>query len=103
MLTSENEALLVWWDTFFVLYLCLDILNRVRRLNIEGDRLTSQSLDEDLHSTSEAENQVKSRFFLDVVIAQGTTIFELFASEDEALLVWWDSFFVLDFCLDIFN
>ena len=46
---------------------------------------------------------MKSRFFLDVVIAQGTTIFELFASEDEALLVWWDTFFVLNFCFDIFN
>jgi len=34
-------------------------------------------------------------FLLDVVVAQSTAIFQLFPSEDQTLLVWWDAFFVL--------
>jgi hypothetical protein len=37
---------------------------------------------------------------LDVVVRQCTAIFELFAGEDQALLVGWDAFFVLDLALD---
>ena len=29
------------------------------------------------------------------------TIFELFPGKDETLLVWWDSFFILDFGFDV--
>jgi len=37
------------------------------------------------------------------VVAGGgrVTIFELFSGKDETLLVWWDSFFVLDFGFDV--
>eukprot|EP00731_Ephydatia_muelleri_P024512 Em0016g783a len=35
------------------------------------------------------------------MIAQGTTVFKLFASEDESLLVWWNAFLVLDLGLHI--
>ena len=38
---------------------------------------------------------------MDVVVAQGSAIFELLAGEDEALLVRGDAFFVLDFRLDV--
>ena len=44
---------------------------------------------------------MQGRFLLDIVIAKGASIFELFASEDETLLVGWDAFFVLDLGLDI--
>jgi len=40
---------------------------------------------------------------LDIVIGEGSTILELFTGKDKTLLVWWDSFFVLDFGLDIFD
>jgi len=46
---------------------------------------------------------VKSRFFLDVVISKGSTVFELFTGEDKSLLVRRDTFFVLDFSFDVFN
>ena len=36
-----------------------------------------------------------------LLVAQGTTIFELLAGEDEALLVGGDALFVLDLGLDI--
>lgn len=39
----------------------------------------------------EPENEVKSRLFLDVVVAQGSSVFELFTCEDQALLIWWNS------------
>ena len=46
---------------------------------------------------------MKRRLFLDVVVAQSAAVFELFASENEALLVGRDAFFVLDFGLDVLD
>ena len=46
---------------------------------------------------------MKSGLLLDVVVTQGAAVFELLAGEDEALLVWGDSFLVLDLSLDVFN
>jgi len=46
---------------------------------------------------------VESRFFLDVVIGESSTVFELFTSEDKSLLIWWDTFFILDLSFDVFN
>ncbi len=59
LLTSEDKSLLVGGDALLVLDLGLDVLNSVRRLNIEGDGLASESLHEDLHTTTESEDQVK--------------------------------------------
>jgi hypothetical protein len=59
------------------------------------------SLDEDLHTTTEAEDKVEGGLLLDVVIGQGTAILELLAGEDQALLVWGNAFLVLDLALDI--
>jgi len=68
LLSSEDESLLIWRDTFLVLNLGLDVLNGVCWLDIEGDGLSSKSLDEDLHTTSKSEDQMEGRFFLDVVV-----------------------------------
>jgi hypothetical protein len=38
---------------------------------------------------------------LDVVVAESSAIFQLLAGEDQALLVWWDAFLVLDLGLHI--
>ncbi len=67
----------------------------------EGDGLASEGLDEDLHSTTETEDQVECALLLDVVIGKGATVFKLLIDEDKPLLVRGDSFFVLDFRLDI--
>jgi hypothetical protein len=40
---------------------------------------------------------------LNVVIAQCTSILELLAGKDQALLVWWNAFLVLNLGLDIVN
>ena len=42
-------------------------------------------------ATSESENQVKGRLLLDVVVGEGSTVFELLSSEDESLLIWWNT------------
>ena len=90
-------------DALLVLDLSLDVFNGVRRLNIEGDGLTGEGLDEDLHTTTESKDQVESRLFLDVVVAKGSSVLELLASEDEALLIGGDALLVLDLSLDILN
>lgn len=41
--------------------------------------------------------------FLDVIVAQGAAVFELFAGEDEALLIRGNTLLVLDLALDIVN
>ena len=43
------------------------------------------------------------RFFLYIVVSKSSVFVELFACEDETLLVGWDSFSVLDFGFDILN
>jgi hypothetical protein len=76
LLSSENESLLIWRDTFLVLDLGLDVLNGITWLDIEGDGLSGEGLDEDLHTTSESEDEVESGLLLDVVVSEGSSIFE---------------------------
>ena len=103
LLSSENETLLIWRNTFFILNFSLDVLNSVCWLDLKGDGLTSESLDEDLHATSESKNQVEGWFLLNVVVRESSSIFKLLSSKNETLLVWRDTFFVLDLSLNIFN
>jgi len=60
LLTSEDESLLVWRNTFLVLNLGLNIFDSICWLDIKGDGFTSESLDENLHSTSKSEDEMKS-------------------------------------------
>jgi len=46
---------------------------------------------------------MKGRLFLDVVVTESSAILELLSGKDESLLVWWDSFLVLDLGFDILN
>merc|ERR1719186_994001 len=77
LLPSENEPLLVWRNPLLVLDLSLNVLDRVRWLHLQGDCLASQGLHEDLHSTTEPENEVEGGFLLDVVIGEGPSVFKL--------------------------
>ena len=70
LLACEDQALLVWWNAFLVLNLCLDVVDGVACLNIQSDRLAGQSLHEDLHATAEAQHQVERGLLLDVVVRQ---------------------------------
>jgi hypothetical protein len=122
----SHQPLLVWRDPLLVLNLSLDVIDRVRRLHLKGDRLSSQGLDEDLHTTTETEHQVKGRFLLDVVVGEGSSVFELLSGETirddrttvnhaapghmlesdyshQPLLVWRDSLLVLNLSLDVID
>jgi streptomycin 6-kinase len=103
LLSSEDKSLLIGWNSFLVLDLGLDVLNGVGWLNIKGDGLTGQGLDEDLHSSSKSEDEMEGRLFLDVVVGEGSAVFELLSSEDESLLIGRDTLLVLDLGLDILD
>jgi len=49
LLAGEDETLLIRGDTLLVLDLGLHVVDGVRGLNIEGNSLTREGLDEDLH------------------------------------------------------
>ena len=44
---------------------------------------------------------MQSRFLLDVVVRKSSAVFQLLASKNETLLVWWDALLVLDLALDV--
>jgi len=50
LFAGEDETLLVGRDALLVLDLGLDIVDGVRGFNLEGDGLSSESLNEDLHA-----------------------------------------------------
>jgi len=104
LFSGEDQSLLLWWNSFFVLDLCLDICDRVIRFDVKGNCLAGESFDENLHgTTSETKDKMKCRFFLNIVVRKCSAILKLFSSEDQPLLLWRNSFFVLDLCLDICN
>jgi len=59
LLSSEDESLLIWRDTFLILDLGFDIFDGVCWFDIKGDGLSCKSLDKDLHTTSKSQYQVK--------------------------------------------
>jgi len=77
LLAGEDQALLVGRDAFLVLNLGLDVVNGVGGLDLEGDGLARQGLDEDLHSTAETEDQVEGRLLLDVTAEVSKTCLTL--------------------------
>jgi hypothetical protein len=54
-------------------------------------------------SASQTQHQMQGGFLLNIVIAQCTTILELFASKNQALLIGRNAFLVLNLGLDIVN
>ena len=96
LLSSEDQSLLVWGNTLLVLDLGLHVLNGVGRFDLEGDGLSSEGLDEYLHSSTETQNQMESALLLDVVVAESPTVLELLPGEDQPLLVWGNTLLVLN-------
>merc|ERR1712213_70053 len=103
LFSSEDQSLLVWGNSFLVLDLCFYIFNGVRWFNFQSDCLAGEGLDKNLHASSQTEHKMESALLLDVVVGESSSIFQLLSSEDESLLVWGNSFLVLDLCFYIFN
>ena len=68
LLAGKNQTLLVGGDAFLVLDFSLHVIDRVGRLDFQRDGFTSQGLHKDLHTTTETENKVKGRLFLNIVV-----------------------------------
>jgi len=82
----------------------LDVGNGVIGLDIKSDGLARERLHEDLHgTTAEAKHQVKGRLLLNVVVGKGSSVLELFTSENQSLLLRGDSLLILDLGLDVGN
>merc|ERR1712244_18012 len=103
LFAGKDQPLLVWGDSLLVLDLGLHILDGVRWLNLKSDGLASEGLDKDLHTSTETENKMESTLLLDVIVREGSSIFQLFAGKDQPLLVWGDSLLVLDLSLHILD
>ncbi|POO01628.1 hypothetical protein TorRG33x02_024050 [Trema orientale] len=101
LLPGKDETLLVRWDAFLVLNLCLHVVDGVGALHLQRDRLPSQGLDEDLHPTTQPEHQVQGRLLLDIVIREGPPVLELLPGKDEPLLVRRDPLLVLNLRLHV--
>ena len=46
---------------------------------------------------------MKSGLLLDIIIRQGPAILQLFASEDQSLLIWRNTLLILDLSLHVLN
>ena len=59
LLSGKNQALLIRGNPFFVLDLGLDVVDGVVGLDLQGDGLSRQRFDENLHSTTQTEHQME--------------------------------------------
>ena len=100
-LACKKQVLLIWRNAFLVLDLGLDIIDGVASLNIQGDGLAVQRLDEDLHATPQAQRQMQSGFLLDAVVRQSAAVFKLLACKNQVLLIWRNAFLVLNLALTL--
>ena len=73
--------------------LLLHVVDGIRWLHFEGDGLASESLDGDLHASSQTQHQVQGGLFLDVVVQESAAVLQLLSSEDKALLAWMNALF----------
>merc|ERR1719291_838195 len=96
LLPGEDEPLLIRRNPLLVLDLCLDVLDGVGRLHLEGDSLAGKGLDEDLHTAAEPQDEVEGALLLDVVVGEGSSVLQLLPREDEPLLVRRNPLLILD-------
>merc|ERR1740129_1090795 len=103
LFAGKDQSLLIWGNSLLVLNLGLDIFDGVRGLHFQGNGLAGQGLDEDLHTSTETEDQMQSGLLLDVVVRKSAAIFKLFAGKDQSLLIWGNTLLVLDLCFNVLN
>jgi hypothetical protein len=72
----------------------------VRSRDFEGDGFASQGLDENLHTTTETNDKVEGGL-LNIVVREGSTVFQPFTSEDQTLPVGQDSLLALNLHLTL--
>jgi len=63
LLAGEDEALLIGRNPFLILDLRLDVVDRVRRLDLESDCFADESLDEYVHPATQTKDEMKCGSF----------------------------------------
>ena len=53
------------------------------------------------HTAAQTKHEMQCRFLLDVVVTQRTSVLQLLASENQALLVWRNALLILNFGLHV--
>ena len=108
--TESASNLLLWSDVTVMTTLSLSAVdglswksnvtlsaNHLFALELSGE---SGKIRLDLHGThtssSESQNQMEGGLLLDIVVRESSSIFELLTSEDKSLLIWRNTFFILD-------
>ena len=74
-----------------VLDLILDSLDSILGLNLQRNRLSRQRFHENLHSTTESEDEMQGGLLLNIVIREGAAILKLLPGKNKSLLVRWDT------------
>merc|ERR1719192_2516494 len=98
--TFKRSLLFIWCCVFVVVKTSIAFpANHLVGVVLLGHQPQSR-LD---YTTTKTQHQMKGRLLLNVVIRQCTTILELFSSKNQTLLVWRNTFLVLDLSLDIFD
>jgi hypothetical protein len=64
------------------------VVDGVGAFDLESDGLSGQGLNEDLHTTTETEDEMESRLLLDVVIGEGAAVFKLLSA---SFSLYWSS------------
>ena len=77
LLTCENKSLLIRRNSFLILDLLLHGFNGVSIFDFQGDGLTGECFDKDLHPTTKTEDKVKSSFLLDVILLKSAAVFKM--------------------------
>jgi hypothetical protein len=95
--SSQSLDLSITVDLVVTQYCHLDLLALVLDL-LGGSVILLLSL---LTTSSKTKHQVQSRLLLNVVVGEGSAVFQLLTSKDQSLLVRRNTFLVLDLSLDI--
>merc|ERR1719204_2977815 len=104
LLSCKDQTLLLWRDAFLVLNLRLDVLDGVVWFDVQGNRLSREGLDENLHgTTTKTEDEMEGGLLLNVIVREGSSIFKLLSGENQSLLLRGNAFLVLNLRFDVLN
>ena len=101
LLPSKDQPLLVRWNAFFILDLCLNIVDSVRALNLQCDGLASEGLNKYLHPSLQPQNKMDCILLLDVVIGHSKVVLKLLTPKDQHLMICTNAFLILDHSLKV--